>query len=886
VRAFIKEGRGIKPQGGSSGGGSQNVNSQSTSYQTNIPEYAKPYAESMLGQGQALTDINQNPYQAYSGQRFEGFSPMQQQAFQNIQGQQVAPQVGAATGIAQQGAQQGLGAQQTASGLQQNALQYGGLGAQYGALGAMNAPQAQAYGANAANIGQQGVQQAQQGFGAGAAYAQQATDPNSLQAYMSPYMQNVVDTQQREAGRQSEIQRQQIQGQAAQQGAFGGSRSAIVEAERQRNLATQMGDIQAQGLQSAFQNAQQAQQFGANLGLQGLQAGYQGLQTGIQGQQAGLQGIQTGLEATGQGIAGAQTGLQGVGQATGAGQYGLQGSQIGIQGAGQLGALGEQQFGQQMSITDAMQKYGALQQQQGQQQKDFDYQQFLAQQQYPYQQLSFMSDLLRGTPSAQSSVYQTSATAAPSTAAQLAGAGIAAYGAFGRKAGGQIKSYADGGQVSPDAMTTMAVQELPSRLKRLSDTQLAAYARSVKDAITLSAINTEMTRRARVRTPGQEAPQDTTAEAIAKQAEAASIGTPRVSMAGGGIVALQAGGSPLDLMNQYAQVPQRPAIPYGDRLRQQVAQQVAPRTPGILIEERDAQGYAPAVPRVVTTTQDPHLVVPPTDQNEIAGYTPPVAPAPAPQTTTAPPQGQTPPAPAPASGSGGHSRPLLPPTFEAFAASMPGKMELPPESQSILGDMQQRVAAKMERADKKSDTAVFDALLMGGLAMMSGTSLADGIARAANIAGPTYLGSKKEAENMMDKAEDADMAFRQYEMALRSGERDRADSMFMKYQDNMMKMYEIDQRAAAAAAKGGAGGVDVGDLTKLVGMANNPVLKARVDAAMKMELPEEQAAELGQIAADYNMSLGAIGKAFNIPLDFAMARSAAPAEGNWSAELE
>jgi len=82
--------------------------------------------------------------------------------------------------------------------------------------------------------------------------------------YMSPYMQNVTDIQKREAARQSGIQGIQQQAQATQAGAFGGSRDAIQRAERERNLAQQMGDIQAQGSQAAFANAQN--QFNTNLG--------------------------------------------------------------------------------------------------------------------------------------------------------------------------------------------------------------------------------------------------------------------------------------------------------------------------------------------------------------------------------------------------------------------------------------------------------------------------------------------------------------------------------------------------------------------------------------------------------------------------------------------
>jgi hypothetical protein len=41
----------------------------------------------------------------------------------------------------------------------------------------------------------------------------------------------------------------------------------LKQAEARRNLNTQLGQIQAQGTQRAFEQGQQAQQFGANLGL-------------------------------------------------------------------------------------------------------------------------------------------------------------------------------------------------------------------------------------------------------------------------------------------------------------------------------------------------------------------------------------------------------------------------------------------------------------------------------------------------------------------------------------------------------------------------------------------------------------------------------------------
>ena len=79
-----------------------------------------------------------------------------------------------------------------------------------------------------------------------------------IQRRMDPFLQNVVDVAKREARRDEDLAAQGRSAQAVGAGSFGGSRQAIVEAEAERNLAERLGDIQARGLSSAFQNAQQA----------------------------------------------------------------------------------------------------------------------------------------------------------------------------------------------------------------------------------------------------------------------------------------------------------------------------------------------------------------------------------------------------------------------------------------------------------------------------------------------------------------------------------------------------------------------------------------------------------------------------------------------------
>jgi hypothetical protein len=133
---------------------------------------------------------------------------------------------------------------------------------------------------------------------------------------MNPYLQASLNPQLEEARRQSEITAQQNNAKMTQAGAFGGGRQAILTAENQRNLGTNLANITGQGYNTAYQNAMgqfnadqnrqmQENQFGANYGLQGLQTGLSGLNTANQiginslNTQAGLGAVQRGIESEG-----------------------------------------------------------------------------------------------------------------------------------------------------------------------------------------------------------------------------------------------------------------------------------------------------------------------------------------------------------------------------------------------------------------------------------------------------------------------------------------------------------------------------------------------------------------------------------------------------------
>jgi hypothetical protein len=237
-----------------------------------------------------------------------------------------------------------------------------GLGAAQGAKAAAGlgaAPLAQAAGNVAAkDVTAQNIQAAQMGP-AQQVQTQSFGQPGTAQSMMSPYMDAVVKAQQRDAMRQAGIMGTQRAAQATKSGAFGGSRQAIENAEAQRNLSTQLGDIENTGLQSAYQQAQGQFNTEQQARLAAQQANQQaGLAVGSQNlnaqQQAAVQNAANQLQASGMSAQQAmQAALanQGVQQQTNLanqamqGQYGQAGAQLGMQAAGLTQNVGQAQLG-------------------------------------------------------------------------------------------------------------------------------------------------------------------------------------------------------------------------------------------------------------------------------------------------------------------------------------------------------------------------------------------------------------------------------------------------------------------------------------------------------------------------------------------------------------
>lgn len=365
---------------GGGGSSTQYVKSE----QTNLPSYAQPYFTGIMQKAQALSNTG---YQPYGQERLAGFTPQQQQVQQNILNQQTPGQFGTASGLT------------TAAGL-------GSL-----AAGQYNPASFQAQQVNAQPLN----------------YFQMSgpgsfTQPGATQQYISPYTQAALEPQMREAVTSAKRGQLAQDLGAARQGTYGGSRQLLASMERERNLGQQLGDIQARGMQTAYEQAQQQfnteqnarqqaqqQNLQAALGVQSL-----GAQQGLAAQQANQQyGMQAQQLAEQSRQFGAQQGLAGLAQA---GQMGQTLSNIGTaQSQSDLARLNQQQ--------------GTAAQQQALQQQYLDtaYQDFLRQQQFPYEQLSQLSGILHGVPMGQN-VTTTTAAPAPSLASQIMGTGLGALG--------------------------------------------------------------------------------------------------------------------------------------------------------------------------------------------------------------------------------------------------------------------------------------------------------------------------------------------------------------------------------------------------------------------------------------------------------------------------
>jgi len=272
--------------------------------------------------------------------------------------------------------------------LQQAAIQRGQAG-----VGVQN-PFIQAGGQTlGASLGtlQAGLSPLQQGVTTGLGSIGQFA-PDQIAPFLDPFQQAATDVGLQELARQADIRRNTINAQAVGQGAFGGARQQLAQSELDRNLLESQRRLLQTDLSRNFTQA-----LGAS-------------QSAFENQQRRQQGLAATLGNLGKGIGGI-------------------GSDIGALGVRQAG-LGElaQQTGQQ--DVNVLSQLGGQQQAVQQQILDAARQTELQRQGEPFQRFGFLSDILRGVPSAQST-FTTATAPSPSPLSTLLGAGAALTGLGG-----------------------------------------------------------------------------------------------------------------------------------------------------------------------------------------------------------------------------------------------------------------------------------------------------------------------------------------------------------------------------------------------------------------------------------------------------------------------
>jgi len=387
-----------------------------------------------LGQTQAADLARQGigayePYLQAGSQAITQGMGLTQQGVQQLGNLNLQPQFGAAQGAYQSA----LGATSRLGGL-------GDMAAGFSTADTSRATRE----LEAAMAGAGGIEAAGSGAlqsGIGALGAQGYRD------YMNPFEKDVIAATQADLGRQGEMARTALAGQAARSGAFGSTREgvqrAILEGELARNEASVLANLRSQGFntaqQAALNRAGMYGQLGTQQGaLRAQQAGLQGQLAGQSAQQA-LQQAQLGQAGTaliGQ-LAGQEAGLYGnLGQGIGslasqqgalemqrAGMLGSLGSQMGQLGV-QQGALGQTLQGLGAADVQLMAGIGGLEQQNAQAQLDAIRATQTQEAMLPYQQLGFVSDIYRGAPTTQMALTsQTAPSASPLQS--LVGYGVA-----------------------------------------------------------------------------------------------------------------------------------------------------------------------------------------------------------------------------------------------------------------------------------------------------------------------------------------------------------------------------------------------------------------------------------------------------------------------------
>tara|TARA_R110000737_G_scaffold37967_3_gene57810 strand:+ start:1223 stop:2653 length:1431 start_codon:yes stop_codon:yes gene_type:complete len=466
--------------GGGGGSNKPQLSKQEVTQTTStLPDYAKPYFSRIMQRAEAES---KRPYQNFGEQRIAELDPMQTYAQQDMGVLQSPGQFNAASDLAYQSGLGALSAGQY-NPSQFQAQQVGLPNLQQYQMSAPQQVAGQQYGDSRMGTAQTGYDPNLQKYQMG---KDQAFGVEQAEQYMSPYMQSVVDAQKRSAVNDAKQAQLASNLGSVRQGTYGGARELLATTQREKGLARQLGDIQAKGLQSGYESAQQqferdrVSRFG--IGQQNLQSNLQtqqlGTQTGAQtalanlsaeqqanvqnlasqlqtqglnadqalrsalaNQQAGLTtgqqnldsrlqtqqlGTQSGLQAL---LANQKADLESQRMAEQSRQYGstlgMQGYQQAGQAGQQLGQLGGAQQAAELARLNAQLGVGGQRQAYDQRYLDMDYADFLRQRDYPMERLGQYSNLMRGIPVGLSST-ETAYGRPPSAMAQVAGAGLGA----------------------------------------------------------------------------------------------------------------------------------------------------------------------------------------------------------------------------------------------------------------------------------------------------------------------------------------------------------------------------------------------------------------------------------------------------------------------------
>ena len=344
-----------------------------------LSEFAGEYVSDMLGKTRALAD---KPYNAYGGPLTAGASGLQNQAFGGY-------------GALDPNQQTGIGSF--------------GFGAGPGSFGFGSAA-GQGYSPRF-TAGSADMSGMQAGSFTG----------DTAQQYMNPYLQAALNPQIAEVRRQEAITQSQDAGRAAQAGAFGGSRSFIMDAERARNTGQQIADITGKGYASAFDTAQQQFNTEQNMRQRIAEVGLDQFNK----EQAGLRGDETARR----GQFNTEADRQATFDDTRRRQFNTETdrdmqfdedrrNQFNEEERRRIaGGESDRRYG--LDSLSAMNRAGDDQRRINQEGITADYLQYQQEQQYPYEQLKFMQSMMQGLPiEAQSQSFVD-----PSSYEQIAGGG-------------------------------------------------------------------------------------------------------------------------------------------------------------------------------------------------------------------------------------------------------------------------------------------------------------------------------------------------------------------------------------------------------------------------------------------------------------------------------